>query len=119
MAEHSDLDFTPEFPALDRNLLMPLDLGRLEPMARMTHKPRILLLYGSLRQRSYSRLMIEEAARLLAIMGAETRIFDPRDLPVANSVPADHPKVQELRELSIWSEAHGGDPQPVQRRQGL
>jgi arsenical resistance protein ArsH len=70
----------------------------------MTHPPRILLLYGSLRERSYSRLLVEEAARLLRTMGAETRIFDPRDLPMANSVGTDHPKVRELRDLSIWSE---------------
>ena len=70
----------------------------------MTHPPRILLLYGSLREHSYSRFLTEEAARLLRTMGAETRIFDPRELPVANSVGPDHPKVQELRNLSIWSE---------------
>ncbi|MCF3947292.1 arsenical resistance protein ArsH, partial [Acidiphilium iwatense] len=59
----------------------------------------------SLRERSYSRFATEEAARLLDLMGAETRIYDPRDLPVANSVPVDHPKVQELRAFSLWSEA--------------
>ena len=69
-----------------------------------THAPRILLLYGSLRERSFSRLLTEEAARILTSMGAETRIFDPRGLPMPDSVPADHPKVQELRNLSIWSE---------------
>jgi arsenical resistance protein ArsH len=73
---------------------------------RSTHPPRVLLLYGSLRKRSYSRLLTEEAARLLNALGAETRIFDPRDLPLPDSVPADHPKVQELRALSLWSEAH-------------
>lgn len=73
---------------------------------RSTHPPRVLLLYGSLRKRSYSRLLTEEAARLLNALGAETRIFDPRDLPLPDSVPADHPKVQELRDLSLWSEAH-------------
>lgn len=80
------------------------DAGKLVPPAPMTHKPRILLLYGSLRARSYSRLLVEEAARLLEAMGAETRIFDPRDLPLPDSVAADHPKVQELRTLSEWSE---------------
>lgn len=69
-----------------------------------THPPRILLLYGSLRERSYSRLLTEEAARLLEASGAETRVFNPRDLPLPDSVPADHPKVQELRSLSLWSE---------------
>ncbi|MFT2095142.1 arsenical resistance protein ArsH [Acidiphilium multivorum] len=99
------MDDVSEFPALHRELLAPPDPARLEPGSRVTHKPRVLLLYGSLRQRSYSRFLTEEAARLLTLMGAETRIYDPRELPVANSVPADHPKVQELRALSIWSEA--------------
>ena len=67
--------------------------------------PRILLLYGSLRQRSFSRFAVEEAARLLQMFGAETRIFDPSDLPLPDQVPGDdHPAVRELRELSIWSE---------------
>ena len=67
--------------------------------------PRILLLYGSLRPRSYSRLAVEEAARLLRFFGAETRIFDPSDLPFPDQVPGDdHPAVKELRELSTWSE---------------
>lgn len=67
--------------------------------------PRILLLYGSLRDRSFSRLAVEEAARLLQFFGAETRIFDPSDLPLPDQVAGDdHPAVHELRELSIWSE---------------
>ncbi len=70
----------------------------------MTHPPRILLLYGSLRDRSYSRLLILEAERVLTHLGAETRVFDPRDLPMTDSVPATHPKVAELRALSQWSE---------------
>ena len=69
-----------------------------------THRPRILLLYGSLRERSYSRFLTQEAARLLESFGAETRIFDPTDLPLPDSVPADHPKVQVLRAASLWSE---------------
>ena len=68
------------------------------------HRPRILLLYGSLRQRSYSRFLTQEAARILDALGAETRIFDPQGLPMPDSVPADHPKVQELRSASEWSE---------------
>ncbi len=63
------------------------------------------MLYGSLRERSYSRLLVEEAARILTALGAETRIFNPRDLPLPDAVAADHPKVQELRSLSQWSEA--------------
>ncbi|MBL4835201.1 MAG: arsenical resistance protein ArsH [Pseudomonas sp.] len=69
-----------------------------------THRPRILLLYGSLRARSFSRLAVEEAARLLEAMGAETRIFDPRGLPLPDAEEATHPKVQELRDLAQWSE---------------
>ncbi|MBZ4039806.1 arsenical resistance protein ArsH [Novilysobacter selenitireducens] len=69
------------------------------------HPPRILLLYGSLRERSYSRLAVEEGARLLQLMGAETRIFDPGDLPLPGQVADDdHPAVHELRALSVWSE---------------
>jgi arsenic resistance protein ArsH len=91
-------------PALQAELLTTPDFARLEPVLRATHPPRILLLYGSLRERSYSRLLIEEAERLLRAMGAETRIFDPSDLPIVNSVSKDHAKVQELRALSLWSE---------------
>jgi arsenical resistance protein ArsH len=80
------------------------DLAKLAPSKPATHPPRILLLYGSLRERSYSRLLTLEAERLLKHLGAETRVYDPRDLPVADSVPADHPKVAELRALSLWSE---------------
>lgn len=68
------------------------------------HKPRILLMYGSLRERSYSRLVVEECQRLLQAMGAETKIFDPRGLPLPDGEDASHPKVQELRELVTWSE---------------
>lgn len=69
------------------------------------HRPRILLLYGSLRARSYSRLAVEEAARLLQFFGAETRIFDPSDLPLPDQVEGDdHPAVRELRDHAMWSE---------------
>ncbi|MGJ7547888.1 arsenical resistance protein ArsH [Pseudomonas alloputida] len=68
------------------------------------HKPRILLLYGSTRERSFSRLLVEEAARLLEHFGAETRIFNPSGLPLPDDVPVEHPKVQELRDLVQWSE---------------
>lgn len=69
-----------------------------------THKPRILLLYGSLRQVSYSRLLIEECARLLTHMQAEVKIFNPEGLPLPDACDDAHPKVQELRELVLWSE---------------
>jgi arsenic resistance protein ArsH len=69
-----------------------------------SHKPRILLLYGSNRARSFSRLLTEEAARLLEALGAEARIFNPSGLPQPDDAPDTHPKVQELRELVLWSE---------------
>ena len=93
-----------DFPALTKRRLPTPNLARLEPALRLTHKPRILLLYGSLRERSFSRFMIEEAARLLEYLGAETRIYNPAGLPLPDSVTPDHPKVAELRELSLWSE---------------
>ncbi|MFT6776444.1 MAG: arsenic resistance protein ArsH [Paraglaciecola sp.] len=68
------------------------------------HKPKILLLYGSLRSRSFSRLVVEESARLLEAMGAETRVFDPTGLPLPDGDEATHSKVIELRELMMWSE---------------
>lgn len=68
------------------------------------HKPRILLLYGSLRERSFSRLAIEESARLLTTFGADIRIFDPKGLPQPDTEDENYPKVKELRELMVWSE---------------
>ncbi|AEP28387.1 arsenical resistance protein ArsH [Brumicola nitratireducens] len=73
-------------------------------LSSSTHKPRILLLYGSLRERSFSRLAVEESARLLNAFGAETRIFNPTGLPQPDTEDDSHPKVKELRELMIWSE---------------
>jgi arsenic resistance protein ArsH len=93
-----------DLPNLDAKLLQPPDFEHLEPHERATHKPRILLLYGSLRERSYSRLLTLEAARLLNYLGAETRIFDPAGLPLPDGTSVDHPKVAELRDLSAWSE---------------
>ena len=68
------------------------------------HPPRILMLYGSLRERSYSKLLTLEAARLLKAMGAEVRVFDPLDLPQPDAAPDTHSKVKELRDLAAWSE---------------
>ena len=99
-------DMTNDFPALDPEYVDPPTREALEPRAVSTHPPRFLLLYGSLRDRSYSRLLIEEADRLLRSFGAETRIFDPRGLPQPDDAPDDHPKVKELREMSLWSEGH-------------
>jgi arsenic resistance protein ArsH len=70
------------------------------------HRPRILLLYGSVRERSFSRFATTEAARLLEAFGAETRIFNPSGLPLPDDAPVEHPKVRELRALSAWSEGH-------------
>jgi arsenic resistance protein ArsH len=71
---------------------------------RAAHKPKILLLYGSLRTRSFSRLVVQESVRLLEAMGAETRVFDPTGLPLPDGDDVTHPKVVELRELMMWSE---------------
>ncbi|MET3496028.1 arsenical resistance protein ArsH [Variovorax boronicumulans] len=95
---------SPELPHVDSNAFRQPDLQALLPATRATHAPRILLLYGSLRERSYSRLLTEEAARLLSAMGAEPRIYDPRGLPLPDGEPEDHPKVQELRALAQWAE---------------
>ena len=89
-------------PALDRAFV---DANPAAGLGRQDPPPRILLLYGSLRERSFSRLAVEEAARLLQLFGAETRIFDPFDLPLPDQIRGDdHPAVRELRELSMWSE---------------
>jgi arsenic resistance protein ArsH len=74
------------------------------PKERSSHPPRILLLYGSLRAASFSRLVVEESARLLQQLGCETRIFNPSGLPLPDDGDESHPKVQELRELMTWSE---------------
>ena len=94
----------PEVPQLDAHAFDLPDMQRLLPAVRASHPPRILLLYGSLRDRSYSRLLTEEAARLLQHMGAETRVFDPRGLPMPDDAPDTHPKVQELHALARWAE---------------
>lgn len=95
----ADADCLPALSPAYAHRKPALGLGALEP------KPRILLLYGSLRERSYSRLVVEEAARLLQFFGCETRIFDPFDLPLPDQVAGDdHPAVAELRAHSMWSE---------------
>ena len=93
-----------ELPALQGDYLAAPDPAALEPTARATHPPRILMLYGSLRPRSFSRLLTFEAKRILERLGCEVRVFDPRELPLPDAVGADHPKVRELRDLSVWSE---------------
>lgn len=92
-----------DLPNLDPAAFKPVDPAALGASAG-GHPPRILILYGSLRPESYSRKLALEAQRLLERFGAETRLFDPHELPMLDSVPATHPKVQELRALSQWSE---------------
>lgn len=93
-----------ETPQLSDPHFNTIDEARLFGPERSTHAPRILLLYGSLRSRSFSRLMTEEAARVLRRFGAEARTFNPSGLPLPDDAEADHPKVQELRDLVTWSE---------------
>lgn len=95
---------TNDLPSLRQDLFQLPEAEQLFAPARASHAPRILLLYGSLRERSYSKLLTLEAARLLQAMGAETRIFDPHGLPLPDEVPESHPKVQELRDLAQWAE---------------
>lgn len=94
-----------EFPAADPSHFRQPDLEALRPTFS-THRPRILILSGSLREVSYSRLLAHESRRLLEHFGCEVRIFDPRGLPLPDGEPASHPKIQELRALSEWSEGH-------------
>jgi arsenic resistance protein ArsH len=97
----ADLSHLPNVsaPHLDVPTHAKLDAAKVS-----THPPRILLLYGSLREKSFSRLLTYEAERILQHFGAETKVFDPHGLPMVDSCGADHPKVQELRSLSAWSE---------------
>ncbi|OYT76777.1 arsenical resistance protein ArsH [Pseudomonas sp. PGPPP2] len=89
-----------QLPKLDLSLFDPLPIAS----RPKDQKPRILLLYGSTRERSFSRLLVEEAARLLEHFGAQTRVFNPSGLPLPDDASVNHPKVQELRDLMLWSE---------------
>ncbi len=89
---------------LDHDCFQVPSAAHLQALKPSTHPPRILMLYGSLRERSYSKLLTLEAARLLEAMGAEVRVFDPLGLPQPDAAPDSHPKVQELRTLATWSE---------------
>lgn len=91
-------------PQLDDTSFAAIDPAQLFLETRSTHAPRILILYGSLRDRSFSRFAAEESARILRRLGAEVEIFDPRGLPQPDSCEADHPKVAELRRMVTWSE---------------
>jgi len=91
-------------PALIAEALPQIDTELLKSPSDAGHKPRILLLYGSLHEQSYSRRAAEESARILRHLGCETKLFDPRGLPQPDDADADHPKVAELRELAVWAE---------------
>lgn len=91
-------------PNVDPTLFDAPTGARLAGVGASTHAPRFLLLYGSLRERSYSQLLTLEAARLLIAMGAEVRLFNPAGLPLPDAAPETHPKVQELREAATWAE---------------
>ncbi|MEY8690016.1 MAG: arsenical resistance protein ArsH [Leptothrix sp. (in: b-proteobacteria)] len=93
-----------DLPQVDAALFERPTAARFAAIGASTHAPRILLLYGSLRERSYSRLLTEEAARLLQALGAETRIYSPAGLPLPDGAPDSHPKVVELRGLANWAE---------------
>ena len=94
----------PDLPNIDAALFQRPTAAQFTQLTLSTHPPRILLLYGSLRPRSFSRLLTFEAQRLLHALGAETRIFNPEGLPLPDGHPEDHPKVKELRDLATWSE---------------
>jgi arsenic resistance protein ArsH len=91
-------------PNVDGALFNTTSGARFAGAGTSTHPPRFLLLYGSLRERSYSKLLTLEAARLLIAMGGEVRVFDPAGLPLPDSAPETHPKVQELRDAAAWAE---------------
>lgn len=91
-------------PALKADLFADIDVEALRAAGDSAHPPRILLLYGSLRAESYSRKAAEESARILRLLGCETRMFDPTGLPLVDSVEETHEKVAELRALAVWAE---------------
>lgn len=99
MSSYSD-----QLPHLDANCFKGVQAPLLFPQKASTHAPRILMLYGSLRERSYSKLLTLEASLILEAMGAEVKVFDPLNLPQPDAAPDTHPKVQELRNLAAWSE---------------
>jgi arsenic resistance protein ArsH len=96
--------FTDGLPNLSQAHFAVPTRDSVQAAAAFTHAPRFLILYGSLRERSFSRFLAYEAARLLEAMGGEVRIYDAHGLPLSDDTTADHPKVQELRNHSIWSE---------------
>lgn len=86
------------------DVLQPVDPSALRAADDLGHKPRVLLLYGSIRERSFSRLVAEEAERLLLWQGCDTRLYEPNGLPQPDGDDT-HPKVKELRDAALWAEA--------------
>ncbi|WP_370980081.1 arsenical resistance protein ArsH [Agaribacterium sp. ZY112] len=105
MSKIDSADLVSDMPNVDAECFQAIDLDALSERVATGSKPKILLLYGSLRERSFSRLVTEEAARILTTLGAECRTFNPSGLPLPDDAEADHPKVDELRSLVLWSEA--------------
>jgi arsenic resistance protein ArsH len=104
MKRASVSEITATLPNVEQSCFHVPEQRLLRPFEASLHLPKILMLYGSLRERSYSKLLTLEAARLLEAMGAEVKVFDPKDLPQPDGAPDSHPKVQELRTLAAWSE---------------
>lgn len=101
--ESNAVDFA-ELPNIDPDNIQPIDIESLVSTNDPRHPPKILVLYGSLRTRSFSKLAALEASRLLRWYGCEVKMFDPSGLPLPDDADTEHPKVQELRELAQWSE---------------
>ncbi len=91
-----------DLPNIVEDSLNPVSNEALFAINKTQEKPKILLLYGSLRERSFSRLVTEEAAYLLEFYGAESKTFNPSGLPLPGDADENHPKVQELRGLTQW-----------------
>ncbi|KAL8860027.1 MAG: hypothetical protein Q9178_003576 [Gyalolechia marmorata] len=79
-----------------------------EYMQRTGERMKVLVLFGSLRQRLANDLLVGpfEASRILFKLGCDVRVYDPTGLPVKDDVQHQHEKVQELRDLSRWSDGH-------------
>ncbi|MFV0544056.1 MAG: arsenical resistance protein ArsH [Marinicella pacifica] len=93
-----------KLPNINQETFNQIDANQLRPDNVSSHPAKILLLYGSIRERSFSRLATEEAQRLLEHFGAETKVYNPKGLPQPDSLETDHPKVKELHEMVQWCE---------------
>lgn len=96
---------TQDMPNIEPDSFHRPEIGKLALPGEPDHPPRVMMLYGSLRGRSYSRFLTLEAKRVLEALGAEVRVYDPAGLPLVSDDAESHPKVRELRDLSLWSEA--------------